>query len=328
MTFKEVAEEWFFTHKMTLTYDYRAKVKGALQHIYRAFGHMEITCIMPREVDTLIMNLAIKNPNTGKPSAKGTLKTVIQAINGVFDFAVMNGIIEANPARFTKLPKNLSCSERRSLNEKEQLLIINTKHRAQTAAMIMMFAGLRRGEIIALKWSDIDFENKQINVNKSAQRIASNEFIVTSGTKNGKNRKVAMPEVLCKYLSESRKTATSDLICPKKDGTLHTPTSWRRMWDSYNNELNYSVRIDSKKSRHNPTGIDKRLDDITAHMLRHTYATMLFNSNVDVKTAAKLLGHSDIETTLKIYTHLEQEREEISIKNFEQYIEKHFKDSK
>ena len=66
------------------------------------------------------------------------------------------------------------------------------------------------------------------------------------------------------------------------------------------------------------------IDKITAHMLRHTYATMLFDAGVDVKSAQRFLGHTDIEVTLSIYTHLTKFKEEQAI----QMLDKHLKEIK
>ena len=88
------------------------------------------------------------------------------------------------------------------------------------------------------------------------------------------------------------------------------------------NELNH-VTDTSGRSKFHPDGVPKKIK-ITAHMLRHTYATMLYTSGVDVKTAAKLLGHSDKQTTIQIYTHLEDSKKIYSISKFEKYIEKNF----
>ena len=68
------------------------------------------------------------------------------------------------------------------------------------------------------------------------------------------------------------------------------------------------------------------IDKITPHRLRHTYATLLYSSGVDLLTAKELLGHSDVSTTLKIYTHLEKTVINISIKKLEIYIFEHFED--
>lgn len=100
------------------------------------------------------------------------------------------------------------------------------------------------------------------------------------------------------------------------------PSSFRSAWNSYLCKLNYQYGIhdDNIASIYNPNGIPFTIDKITPHMLRHTYATLLYSSDVDVLTASQLLGHSDINTTLKIYTHLEKMKFDKSIDKFDDYV--------
>ena len=75
------------------------------------------------------------------------------------------------------------------------------------------------------------------------------------------------------------------------------------------------------KAFNSPSGIPQVLERFTAHQLRHTYATLLYISGVDVLTASELLGHSNIEITLKIYTHLDEQFRELNISKFDNYIQ-------
>ncbi len=71
-----------------------------------------------------------------------------------------------------------------------------------------------------------------------------------------------------------------------------------------------------------PTGIPVLVDPFTAHQLRHTYCTMLYLAGVDLKTASKLMGHSDVKITLDIYTHLDEKYKRLNIDKFNNYIAK------
>ena len=108
---------------------------------------------------------------------------------------------------------------------------------------------------------------------------------------------------------------------------MHTPSSWRKLWDSYNNNLShlYASFVQAGKSKYDPKGIKKKVDRITPHYFRHTFATLLYTSGVDPLTAQKLLGHSHISTTLAIYTHLENEKVVVSVEKYEIYIKKYWR---
>ena len=171
--------------------------------------------------------------------------------------------------------------------------------------------------MIPLLWSDIDFANGEIQVTKSVSRKTGG-YKVKQGTKNGKKRKVRVPKSLLNELQTYRDNADSRYVC--------TVSSWRRMWDSYHTQLShqYATVKQSKQSLYSPKGVKVKIEKITPHMLRHTFATLLYTSGVDVLTASKLLGHSNISITLEIYTHLEEEKYIISIENYEVYIEERF----
>lgn len=108
---------------------------------------------------------------------------------------------------------------------------------------------------------------------------------------------------------------------------MHTPSSFRSAWKSYICDLNctFGGYKDGKCNKYDPHGLPMMIERITPHMLRHTYATLLYSSGVDVLTASKLLGHSDIKTTLEIYTHLEETMASKSIEKLNIYVTELFK---
>lgn len=194
--------------------------------------------------------------------------------------------------------------------------MLELQHRARPAVLLMMLCGLRVGEVLTLKWDDIDFNTGKVHLNKSTQRVKGNEYAVKPGTKNGKDRTVPIPKTLLEELAKLKETSTSPLICTNTSGEFHTPSSWKRMFESYISDLN---ALNCAKSKYDPS-FKRTLDKITPHMFRHTYASMLYFSGVDVLTAQKLLGHADLSTTLKVYTHLQKETEDLSIEKFDVYV--------
>ncbi len=191
--------------------------------------------------------------------------------------------------------------------------------------MIMLYSGLRRGELVALTWNDIDFKNKTIRVNKAVEYI-NNTPIVKNMTKTQAGmRLISIPDVLVKYLMTVKRT--SIIVC----GKMMTGGCFRRMWDSYMNTLNsiYGAFGNNKetqkkngerKSRFAPGGLPIVIDTFTPHQLRHTYASMLYKAGIDVLTAKDQLGHSDIKTTLNIYTHLDSIYKTHSMNKLNDYI--------
>ena len=172
-----------------------------------------------------------------------------------------------------------------------------THHRARVAALIMMLAGLRRGELIPLTWDDCDLDNLKISINKSVEEKPGNRFIEKSGTKTGTwGRIVDIPIDLAIEIETAKNLATSKYVSCKIDGTMHTIL------------------------RNTPNAASTGIDEITAHYLRHTYATLLYISGVNVLTASKLMGHASIKTTIAIYTHLDEIMLTKSVDKLDDYI--------
>ena len=117
------------------------------------------------------------------------------------------------------------------------------------------------------------------------------------------------------------------LIFTQKCGKMHTVGSWQSTWESYQNTLNYEYYCQQMrnvgrvpKPYNSPTGIPQLLQHFTPHQLRHTYCTMLYHAGVDALRASKLMGHSNVQITLDIYTHLEQKYRTIDISPFNSYV--------
>lgn len=325
MKFKELANMWFDIYSIGICYSHYQVLERNIRHLNDFIGDDYISDIKPMHINKVISVYAKENPHTKKPTSKRLLRSIVQTAYLIFEFAIDNDLLTKNPAKNIRIPKNAPVTKRNTLTDKEQALILGTQHRCQVTAMIMLLCGLRKSEVIALRWEDIDFVNKTINVNKNARLIDSNTYEVKQGTKNGKGRIVPFPNLLNDVLSVQKEQSRSKYLTYQTDGTMHSPTSFAQMWKSYETTLNYNANGDLSRNYFNPKGVPKVLQHITPHMLRHTYATLLYTSGVDVLTASKLLGHSNVEVTLGIYTHLQEERAKLSIDSFNNFVENNFK---
>lgn len=305
--------------------------KSAIAHLNREFEFVEMKHITLSQFQSFINELARENPNTGKPMAKATLENIKKVASGVFGYARSNNI--AGMPDFFKsviISKYSPVNERRALTEDEQQWIIDTPHRAQLPAMIMMFAGLRKGEVIPLEWSDIDLKRGLISVNKSVEFVENKGDIKKGGKTVNAKRKVPLPPILVEYLSKIKKESKvlSKYVCVNASGNYHTKSSWRKMWDSYLNDLNVKYGYDGDISKFNPKygmELPMRIPRITPHYLRHTFATMLYLEGVDVVTAKQLLGHADITTTVNIYTDLQRFNKSILSEDYVKKLENEYK---
>lgn len=133
-------------------------------------------------------------------------------------------------------------------------------------------------------------------------------------------RTVFIFDKLVDYLQDYRKNAPeNELVCPSINGQMYTLDSFRRAWESFQQELNLNSGLNPKrKSKYDPRFSELEIDNITPHMLRHTFCSMMYESGVSVKTAQGQMGHSSVSVTLGIYTHISDEysKEDMKKMNF------------
>lgn len=321
-TFGFWSDRWIELKRMDVT-EKRWRSYDSRRHYLDELAYQPIGKIKTAQIQKIIVDCATQpSEATGKPLARQTLINLKNIASQIFKLAIANRVTEFNPAENVKVPKETPKENRQPLTDEQQLWVRETPHRAQTAAMIMMYAGLRRGELMALTWSDIDLENRTITVNKAVEFAGNTGKVVpTTKTESGM-RTVYIPDILVEYLkNQPRKTF---LVSCQVSGKLHSETSWKRMWGSYMNTMNakygdFSSIVGSapKKSQKKRPMI---IPTFTPHQLRHTYITMLYLAGVDVMTAKEQAGHSDIQTTLNIYTHLDKNHKQKNIDKLNNFL--------
>lgn len=274
-----------------------------------ALGNTQLTQIKTFELQTILFSIAAKNPNTGKPMAKKTIRGYVQVINAIFDFAIDNRVIDYNPASKLKIPQTATeTKKRRALTKEERKRVREFEHRAQPSAMLMMMSGLRRGEATALQWNDIDFENNTISVTKS-YNFKTKDFKLP---KNGKARIVTVPPQLTNYLNTLPRV--SPFVLTNARGQMMTDDSWKRLYQSYMLDMNIQYGFGGSINKYaNNVNVPMVIATFTPHELRHTFCTTMFEAGVDALTAKEQMGHADIQTTLSIYTHLSAEHKGMQV---------------
>jgi integrase len=257
--------------------------------------------------------------------ALATIKMSKIAASGIFKLAINNRVMDYNPVPPVKLPQDAPAEKRRALTPEEQSWINSpTEHRARRAAMIMMYAGLRRGELIPLLWDAIDLTEKTISVNKAVE-IINGRSVLKNKTKTDAGMRTAyIPQKLADYLAGERRE--SIYVCPSAKGDMMSESAWKRLWDSYLSELNFrfgdfdAAGIEKPSSRFAPQKIPFVIPRITAHWLRHTFITFMYLAGVDILTAKEQAGHADIKTTMEIYTHLDSIHKVKQINKLDEFL--------
>ena len=309
-TFEELAQLWLENYKTTVkpsTFEnVKSKVEKMTEEHFKDLKLKKITvAYCQRVVIELSKNYVLYNH-------------YLSVINRIFKYAVLMDILNSNPFDKVIKPKSRQTQRKGNFLTKEELK--EFLKLAQTATLsyffplvhLMSYTGLRQGEALALKWSDIDFENKKITVDKTATRIKEKQTLQTPKTKNSK-RVISIDPTTLSILKSWKKDQIKIYFKNGKhfegdDNFIFT--NQRGDWVHIHNFIPYFKRFVS----------DHKLKPITPHGLRHTHASLLFSAGVEPKNISDRLGHSTVQITLDLYTHITEEQRTDTVEKLLEYM--------
>ena len=272
-TFQAVSDEWWENAEPKLAEQSKRGYKRAKIRADEHFCNTAIKDIKPRQINEFLGKLA------GQGFAQKTIAMYRLVLNRVFSSAVLHGDIEFNPCSSVKLPSGLPKKQRTSASEQDEIAV-KASADVWIFPYIALMTGMRKGEILALQWKDIDFEKNLIRVYKSVAHQGDRPIIKVTKTETG-NRFVPLLAPLKEKLLTVKTKQADDYIV---SDTGKTPLTNRRF---------ITLMSDFK----NKTGVT-----CTAHELRHSFATIAFENGIDPKTVQEILGHKQLSTTMDIYT--------------------------
>lgn len=235
-------------------------------------------------------------------------------------------IVTRNPADGCPLPAGLPRPSRREAPDDDAVARIRAA--AATAyngllPLFLMATGFRRGEALAVQWGDVDFSRMEITCSKAVTQRSGVGRLTDTKTVNGVRTVPILPD-LARVLRRPAGAKDTDFVfCGEDPSKPLSQTTYERRWLHYCKETGFAE--DHPETRTSSQGktytVHRWKPTLTAHMLRHGYATLLFEADVDEFTAQKLLGHADITTTRAIYTHLRQRKNQESLAKLRAYVE-------
>lgn len=309
-TFEELASLWLENYKTTVkpsTFEnVRSKVEKMTEEHFKELKLKKITVAYCQKVVIKLSESYV------------LYNHYLSVINRIFKYAVLMDILNTNPFDKVIKPKSRQTQRKGNFLTKEELK--EFLKLAQTATLsyffplvhLMAYTGLRQGEALALKWSDIDFENKKITVNKTAVWIKGKQTLQTPKTKNSK-RVISIDPNTLSILKSWKKDQIKIYFKNGKhfDGDENFIfTNQRSDWVQIHNFIPYFKRF--------ITGHDLKL--ITPHGLRHTHASLLFSAGVEPKNISDRLGHSTVQITLDLYTHITEEQRTDTVDKLLEYM--------
>ena len=273
--FSIVEEDWERNHWPTLSPTTLRGYRAPAARAVKRFGKYRLSEITPQDI------YAYLNALSRKGYASKTVTAHLSALSMVFDWAIQQGHAESNPASVVHIPRGLPRSTRRAIDDEEiQAIRAAASDPFSPFVYLCLFAGLRRGEALGLQHGDIDREKKRIYIRRNVVHVNGKAIVKEPKTNSGVRWVPLLPELEL-MLPQG---AEREFVVPGRD----VPLSYREFvtrWDKYRNANSVTW---------------------TPHELRHTYATILYEAGLPEYTAQFFMGHSDISTTRRIYTHLRQ----------------------
>ena len=220
------------------------------------------------------------------------------------DRAVVDGLIRINPAASCKLPGQVIKDMNLLTREEMQRFLIQAKEEGYYEMFLLELAtGLRRGEVLALQWDDLDFNTGELRIQRQVYR-ANSELAVSAPKTKAALRTIVLPPALVGVLKKHLQHTNSRWMFPspvKKDSPLDPATVRKRLQTILKHAGCRKVRF---------------------HDLRHLFVTTALENGMDVKTLSTIIGHVSAKTTLNVYTQVTDAMQQTAAAKIDQGIGK------
>ncbi|QLK86589.1 site-specific integrase [Staphylococcus sp. 17KM0847] len=249
---------------------------------------------------------------------------VIQA-RLVFNYAMKLEPIDKNPMEYITLPSLLEdkvfVKQSRKFLTKEELkqfmIYLEEENKTPNTCLfrLLAFTGMRKGEVLTLHWSDINFVNKDLYVKKTVAKVKNKHILQPPKTHESQRWIDIDNQTISKLLQwkEEQKLQYEEY------GFLVASDKEQPIFSTYHTRLN-KIKYMRVSTPNDKLEAFSDLHKIHVHGFRHTHASLLFESGVTLKDVQTRLGHSDIKTTMDIYTHITQSSREKSAEKFQNHI--------
>lgn len=313
--FSELADEWFEQYKNTVREStYVAQKLAYKKHIFPLFGNLKISRIS--------IPYCQKQVNHWYSYYK-KYSNLIGLTSSVFKYALSLRLIRSNPMDAVIRPKRKKRIDEERYSapyyEKEELLEFleiakNYPDPIYPIFRILAFTGLRKGELLALRWKDIDFEKSTLSVKQTLATCDKWEikFQVPKTEKSLRTISIDSEtlQVIKRWQLKQKEYFLKMGIKPTKDGEqlLFVSEENKPLYLDY---VNHNLKIIINENN---------LKRITPHGFRHTHCSLLFESGASLKEVQVRLGHTDIKTTMDIYTHVTKKQTEETANRFADFM--------
>lgn len=285
-------KNWMVMTKPTIKYSSFYAYEGRYRHhIQPVIGGMRIADVRAIHCQAILNRMVPKYKGT-------TIQSVRRLLTAMFSAAADNDIITKSPVTKSgvKVPKEIERHVRvLSREEQEKFFAVASKTVNYRQYLLVSLTGLRAAELIGLKWSDIDWENHTIHVQRTlTYRYEKHEWMWDTPKTKNSNRIIQLPDQLYRMFLEMKDEPSRV--------TENTPKEFRNL--IFLNRKGYPVSNPVYDSHVRQVCNKAGIKYFSMHSLRHTFATRAQEAGVDAKVLSEILGHSVVTTTMDIYVHV------------------------
>ena len=283
--------------------------RGIESHIIPRIGEIKLNQLTSRDIQKLYKDLQEngrlrKSKKQQNGLSNATVRGIHMMLHNALDRAVKERLILRNPTEDCIIPK-IQKQEMKILNPEDMKAYLEAANKRGVLPMfyLELVTGIRKGELTALLWSDLDGERRTISVSKQAVGDRNRNVTISRPKTENSVRKISIPQSAVELLQqEHEKHPDIPWMFPSpKTGEMYHPDSIAKL--------------------HEKILKDTGLEHIRFHDLRHTFATMALQNGVDVKTVSSMLGHYDAGFTLRTYTHATRQMQEQAAEKMGNFME-------
>ncbi|GAA3601552.1 site-specific integrase [Secundilactobacillus similis] len=323
-TYQELYEQWLVGYRVTVK-------NSTLATVQRLFTNRILPAFGNRCIDKITLPYTQKVVNQWAKEL-ASYRQVLTYAGMVFQYALKLDLIVKDPSKLVTHPKPKAAPGPKKFKladdwenyyTKEELQRffdclddnekITGRHQVSVFFKVMALTGMRDGEQLALKWSNVDLVNNVINVRQTLAKGTSGACIQSPKTPSS-NRSINIDDDTARLLKKWQLIQRQQLLMTGYNVKAHADqlvfTNRKNTFLAQTTVQQWLVHIIEKY----------HLKYIRIHGLRHTYASLLFESHASIKAMQKLMGHSNIQTTMNIYTHLSETTKQETVENMSKYV--------
>lgn len=315
-TYGEVYEEWLEQYQ----HDVKESTLATTKHIYKKHILAVFKDVKLSRIDHRMIQKQVNNWH----ATEAMYKLYYSSFKRILDFAYKMGYMDKEPCKRVSVPKKRKVKPYHVVTKdyytKEELQDFLEAVDAYSDPLwymyfrMLAFTGLRKGEALGLKWSDINFKDATLSVNRTLTRGHHCELILQTPKTEASKRQITLDPTTIHHLKAWKKEQAQLLLgfgFNALSTDQHVFTSAKNNTLIYLFEPNRQLKTVCKHAN---------LEPIKVHGFRHTHCSLLFEAGVPIQDVQERLGHSDIQTTMNIYTHVTETSRNQSATKFANYV--------